>query len=78
MNREALIKYIETMPSFKGAITGEGKSKEITNEHGDKTFTATLRLIKGNTIVYVPIEYVVLNEGTKDEEAYFLNREPKV
>lgn len=76
MKKTDLIKYIEALPSYKGIV--ESKTIPDTNTYGDNLYTATVRLIKGNILTYIAVEYVVINEGTKDEEAYFVNREPKV
>jgi len=74
MKRAEFIDALEKLTFCKGLVTDE--KVESINEAGDKFYKINVRLIKGNVIEYRDIQYVVIGDGTVNEEVYFLNEEP--
>lgn len=74
MKKTELVTSITSFTFCKGIVTQEQLIN--TNEAGDKFYKVNIRLIKDNVIEYRDVQYVVLSEGTDNEEAYFLNEVP--
>ena len=74
MKREEFISSLKSLAFCKGLVTAE--KLENTNEAGDKFYRVNVRLVKDNVIEYRDIQYVIVGEGTPEEEVYYLDAVP--
>jgi hypothetical protein len=75
MNKNQILDYLEKLDCVDGIVYAPEKYQE--NEAHDSFYKVHTRLIKDNVIFYRDINIAVVDEGKKEERAYFIDESPQ-